>query len=147
MSYSADWDSPRGGRSGQPCSKRSPPADPPSDLHEDFAEAATLTPDGPAAALDGTSDISLDEFMRTDTFEAPIPGIVNDDDDDATLMPDAVGPLGGVPAIDDVFDITGEGTIPPVSPDADGDARGDADDDDDDDNDNDDAEAPTRFND
>ncbi|MGR8920425.1 MAG: FHA domain-containing protein, partial [Gammaproteobacteria bacterium] len=111
--------------------------------NEDFAEAETLTPEGPAA-LDGTSDISLDEFMRTDTFEAPIPGIVNDDDDDATLMPDAVGPMGAAPAIDDVFDITGEGTIPPVSPNADADAGG-ADDDDDDDEDE--AEAPTRFSD
>lgn len=87
-------------------------------------EAVTLLPSAvsPQGALEGTSDISIDDFMKTDSFEVPIPGL--GDDEDATLMP------GEVPAIDDVFDLTAEGTIPPVSPIA------DADDDDD---------APTQF--
>ena len=113
--------------------------EPSNDSNEDFAEAETLSPGGPPSGLEGTSDISLDDFMRTDSFETPLLG-GSDDDEDATLMPDQVAPVGDAPAIDDVFDITGEGTIPPVRPDEDeGGPDGEGDDDDD-------SEAPTRFN-
>ena len=105
----------------------------PVDDDEDFSESATLAPsdvygDDPLSA---TSDISVDDFMQTDSFEAPVPGFENDDDEDATLMPNQV-PASGTPAIDDVFDITGDRTIPPEEP-------GGGDDEDDD------SEAPTEF--
>jgi len=89
------------------------PVPPPTE--DDFSESETLLP----AALSGdglnsTSDISLDEFMRTDSFEPAIPGVADDDDQDSTLLPSQV-PSRPV-AIDDVFDVTAEGTIPPVDP-------------------------------
>ncbi len=131
-----------------------PPVDP--DFGTDFDEGPTAMPDPPPPAadddvdpesatlvpgdaygdppLEGTSDISLDEFMRTDSFDAPLAGFEDDDSEDATLMPEQVTPAEpSVPAIDDVFDITGNRTIPPPAPE------------DDDDAEDDDSEAPTRF--
>ena len=94
---------------------------------DDFSESETLLPVAPGTVADyqQTRDISLDEFMNTGSFDPPIPGAADLDDEDATLMPNMVPdrPL----AIDDVFDVTAEGTIPPV--------RRDADDDDEDDHD------------
>ena len=92
---------------------------------DDFSESETLLPVAPGADHQPTRDISLDEFMNTGSFDPPIPGVAAPDDEDATLMPNMVPdhPL----AIDDVFDVTAEGTIPPV--------RRGADDDDEDDHD------------
>ena len=100
----------------------------------EFSESATLLPNQPYAEdpLNETSDISIDEFMRTDSFEASEIGYDNDDSEDATLLPDHVQTQTSTPAIDDVFDITGNRTIPPVRA---------ADDDDDEP----DPEAPTKF--
>ena len=67
-------------------------------------------------------DISLDAFMNTDSFDEAPPGSIDFDEDDATLLPHQV------PDIDDVFDVTAEGTIAPVD-------RKLVDDDDDDDDD------------
>ena len=67
-------------------------------------------------------DISLDAFMNTDSFDEAPPGGIDFDEDDATLLPHQV------PDIDDVFDVTAEGTIAPVD-------RKLVDDDDDDDHD------------
>lgn len=94
------------------------------DADED-AEAVTLLPNvvSGSAGLEATSDISVDDFMKTDSFEIPLPGMV-DDADDATLLPADVPPVAGA-AFDDIFDVTAEGTIPPVLP-----ARGGDDDDD-----------------
>ena len=113
-----------------------------ADNVEDFSESATLLPAsmGNVDKLGETSDISLDEFMRTDSFDAPVAGLEADESDDATLLPDDVG---GAPAIDDVFDITGEGTIPPADA-PDEDANDVADDDAGDDDE--DSEGPTVFN-
>jgi hypothetical protein len=73
--------------------------------------------------------------MQTDSFEVPVPGIDEDDSEDATLMPDQVAaPSDSQPAIDEVFDITGDRTVPP------GAALADDDEDDDDD-----SESPTKF--
>ena len=47
--------------------------------------------------------------MNTDSFDEPM-GNGDFEEDDATLLPHQV------PDIDDVFDVTAEGTIPPVSP-------------------------------
>ncbi len=112
-----------------------------ADNEEDFSESATLQPAsmGQIDQLEQSSDISLDEFMRTDSFEAPIAMPDVDDSDDATLLPDQVGQA---PAIDDVFDITGEGTIPPVATPQQGDDEADDDAADDDE----DSEGPTLFN-
>ncbi len=81
---------------------------------DDFSESETLLPVFPAAAAEsGGVDISLDAFMDTDSFDEQGPDATNADDD-ATLMPQQVPerPL----AIDDVFDVTAEGTIAPVRP-------------------------------
>ena len=81
---------------------------------EEFSESQTLLPVSPAAAGQSQGvDISLDVFMDTDSFDQHEPGTA-DLDDDATLMPQQVPdrPL----AIDDVFDVTAEGTIAPVRP-------------------------------
>lgn len=89
------------------------------ELDDELSESETLLPGAALAdaGLGNTSDISLDEFMRTDSFEVPLPGFIDSDDDaDATLMPDQVAPSGQRPlAIDDVFDVTAEGAIPPVA--------------------------------
>ena len=81
---------------------------------EEFSESQTLLPVSPAAAGQTQGvDISLDVFMDTDSFDEQGPGTA-DLDDNATLMPEQVPdrPL----AIDDVFDVTAEGTIAPVRP-------------------------------
>ena len=81
---------------------------------EEFSESQTLLPVSPAAAGQTQGvDISLDVFMDTDSFDEQGPASTNSDDD-ATLMPEQVPdrPL----AIDDVFDVTAEGTIAPVRP-------------------------------
>ena len=104
---------------------------------EDSSESSTLRPGEVYAddELNATADISLDEFMQTDSFEVPLPGIDEDDSEDATLMPEQVAaPRDSQPAIDDVFDITGDRTIPPGAPLAD-----------DDDDDDEDSESPTKF--
>ncbi|MCZ6771855.1 MAG: VWA domain-containing protein [Proteobacteria bacterium] len=102
----------------------------------DFRESETLLPASLTGdeneTLEATSDISLDEFMRTDSFETPLVDFEETDSEDATLMPEQVTEA---PAIDDVFDITAEGTLPAVKPD---DAE-------DDDSPDDDAEGPTVF--
>lgn len=90
-------------------------------VDDEFTESETMVPVHPASAAsddyeppeEATADISIDDFMRTDSFEAPVPGLA-DDDEDATLMPHQV-PNRPV-AIDDVFDVTAEGTIAPVNP-------------------------------
>ena len=112
-----------------------------ADEVQDFGESATLQPAsmGDVGKHGETSEISLDEFMRTDSFDAPVAGLEADESDDATLLPDDVGEA---PAIDDVFDITGEGTIPPAAPEVD--ANDVADDDAGDDDE--DSEGPTVFN-
>jgi pSer/pThr/pTyr-binding forkhead associated (FHA) protein len=105
---------------------------------EDTGESSTLLPGSAYVddALDATADISLDEFMRTDSFDVPLPGMepVDDESEDATLMPNQVGTSNTYAAaqIDDVFDLTGERTVPPAAS---------TDDDDEDD----DSEAPTEF--
>ena len=85
-----------------------------------------------------SGNISLDEFMRTDSFEAPLADIDEDDSDDMTLMPDEVPPGANstAPVIDDVFDITGDQVIEP-EPEPE---PKDGDDDEDDD-----SESPTEF--
>ena len=102
----------------------------------DFRESETLLPASLTGdeneTLEATSDISLDEFMRTDSFETPLVDFEETDSEDATLLPEQVTEA---PAIDDVFDITAEGTLPAVKPD---DAE-------DDDSPDDDAEGPTVF--
>ncbi|MGE0483079.1 MAG: VWA domain-containing protein [Gammaproteobacteria bacterium] len=113
------------------------PLTPPPAAVEEFAESETLLPGTPYTDDEyaaTSSEISLDEFMRTDSFEVPGFGGDGDDADDATLMPDDVpsGPVSA-PVIEDVFDITGEGTVPPV--------RGRDDEDDDEDG----SEDPTLF--
>ena len=108
------------------------------DDEEEFSESATLAPASmnEVDQLGETSDISLDEFMRTDSFEVPVADLDAEDSDDATLLPNQVGEA---PAIDDVFDITDNGTIEPVGvPEAD-------DDDAVDDGDDEDSEGPTVF--
>ena len=80
---------------------------------DDFSESETLLPVSPAVADQGGVDISLDAFMDTDSFDQPGPDTAAVDDD-ATLMPQQV-PERGL-AIDDVFDVTAEGTIAPVRP-------------------------------
>ena len=118
------------------------PAPPMPTRLQDFGESATLQPAsmGDVGKHGETSEISLDEFMRTDSFDAPVAGLEADESDDATLLPDDVGEA---PAIDDVFDITGEGTIPPAdAPEVD--ANDVADDDAGDDDE--DSEGPTVFN-
>ena len=72
------------------------------------------------------------EFMRTDSFETPLVDFDETDSEDATLMPEQVPEA---PEIEDVFDITGEGVLPPVKSD---DAEGD-------DSPNDDAEGLTVY--
>lgn len=108
---------------------------PPDGDDEDFSESATMTPGDVYKddALSATTDISVDDFMKTDSFEVPVPDIDSDEDEDATLLPSQVPPSGaGAPAIDDVFDITGDRTMPPEPRD-------------DDDEDDDASEAPTKF--
>ena len=108
-------------------------ADGDDEEEEEFSESATLAPASmnEVDQLGETSDISLDEFMRTDSFEVPVADLDAEDSDDATLLPNQVGEA---PAIDDVFDITGDGTIEPVGvPEAD-------------DDDDEDSEGPTVFN-
>ena len=81
---------------------------------DDFSESATLLPVSPAAAAQSEGvDISLDAFMDTDSFDQRGPDTA-DAVDDATLMPQQV-PERAL-AIDDVFDVTAEGTIAPVRP-------------------------------
>lgn len=92
---------------------------------DDDSESATLMPGAmhaPDEALEATSDISLDDFMRTETFDGPVLGLESDvdDGDDRTLMPNQVPErTSSVPAIDDVLDLTAEQTIQPVGPDDD----------------------------
>jgi hypothetical protein len=77
--------------------------------HDDFSESETMLPVSPSVANQTQGvDISLDAFMNTDSFDTPLPGTADFDEDDATLLPHQV------PDIDDVFDVTAEGTIPPV---------------------------------
>ena len=111
---------------------------------EESAEAATLQPPGMEAEdnLASTADISLDDFMDTRTFladeiDAPPSPEEIEPGEDVTLMPEQVGVA---PAIDDVFDITGEisnKTSPPGGP--------PAPDDDTPEEDDDDSESPTVF--
>ncbi|MEQ8661017.1 MAG: FHA domain-containing protein, partial [Gammaproteobacteria bacterium] len=116
-----------------------------SSFDEDFTESETLLPNAPEVDTGGAragSDISLDEFMETETFEAvrPVSDFFDDEGDDegddATLQPVQLG--GGHDAVGDFFDVTSEGTIPPVEP------RDDRFDDDDDEPDDDD-DPRTRF--
>lgn len=82
---------------------------------DEFTESETMLPVSPSVANQTQGvDISLDSFMNTDSFDEPM-GNADFDEDDATLLPHQV------PDIDDVFDVTAEGTIPPVSPKRDGD--------------------------
>jgi len=82
---------------------------------DEFRESETLLPEsltgGENQTLEATSDISLDEFMRTDSFETPLVDFDETDSEDATLMPEQVPEA---PEIEDVFDITGEDVLPPV---------------------------------
>ncbi len=81
---------------------------------DDFSESETLLPVSPeVAARSGGVDISLDAFMDTDSFDQPGPDAA-DADQDATLMPEQVADR--TLAIDDIFDVTAEGTIAPVRP-------------------------------
>ena len=81
---------------------------------DDFSESETLLPVSPeVAARSGGVDISLDAFMDTDSFDQPGPDSA-DADQDATLMPEQVADR--TLAIDDIFDVTAEGTIAPVRP-------------------------------
>ena len=83
---------------------------------DDFSESETLLPVSPdVAARSGGVEISLDAFMDTDSFDQQGP----DADQDATLMPEQV--VDRTLAIDDIFDVTAEGTIAPVRPDVDDD--------------------------
>ncbi len=84
---------------------------PAADEFDEFSEGETMLPVSPAVAHQTQGvDISLDAFMNTDSFDDPPLGNGDfDDEDDATLLPHQV------PDIDDVFDVTAEGTIPPVS--------------------------------
>lgn len=105
-----------------PAVQFTPQAPAPAPLDE-FTESETMLPVSPSVANQTQGvDISLDSFMNTDSFDDPPGGLGDFDEDDATLLPHQV------PDIDDVFDVTAEGTIPPV-------ARKLADEDDDDDND------------
>ncbi len=84
------------------------------------ADSVTLLPGvvSRSSVLEATSDISVDDFMKTDSFEIPLPGMSDDDigdDGDATLLPGEV-PALSAGALNDVFDVTAEGTIPPVPP-------------------------------
>ena len=109
---------------------------PPRALPDDFGDAETLLP-GAAMVDEGggaPNDVSLDEFMRTDSFDVPEPAFADDGDEQATLLPEQVR-RAAQPDIEDVFDITAEGTIPPVRS-----GRGSSSDDDDDDDD-----APTQI--
>ena len=77
---------------------------------DEFTESETMLPVSPSVANQTQGvDISLDSFMNTDSFDEPM-GNADFEEDDATLLPHQV------PDIDDVFDVTAEGTIPPVSP-------------------------------
>ena len=77
---------------------------------DEFTESETMLPVSPSVANQTQGvDISLDSFMNTDSFDEPM-GNGDFEEDDATLFPHQV------PNIDDVFDVTAEGTIPPVSP-------------------------------
>ena len=77
---------------------------------DEFSESETMLPVSPSVANQTQGvDISLDSFMNTDSFDEPM-GNGDFEEDDATLLPYQV------PDIDDVFDVTAEGTIPPVSP-------------------------------
>ena len=103
---------------------------------DEFREAETLLPESLTGdenqTLEATSDISLDEFMRTDSFETPLVDFDETDSEDATSMPEQVPEA---PEIEDVFDIRGEGVLPPVK----------SDDAEDDDSPDDDAEGLTVF--
>ncbi|MEZ5460050.1 MAG: hypothetical protein R3E65_12360 [Steroidobacteraceae bacterium] len=91
-----------------------------ADLDEAFTESETLVPGSPEAidgAADAADDISLDEFMETETFDAALrerDAFAGEDGDDATLRPEDV--VTDLPSMDDFFDVTSEGTIPPVDP-------------------------------
>ncbi len=91
-----------------------------ADLDEAFTESETLVPGSPEAidgAADAADDISLDEFMETETFDASLrerDAFADEDGDDATLRPEDV--VTDLPSMDDFFDVTSEGTIPPVDP-------------------------------
>lgn len=75
----------------------------------EFSESETMLPVSPSQANQTQGvDISLDAFMNTDSFDETPPGGIDFDEDDATLLPHQV------PDIDDVFDVTAEGTIAPV---------------------------------
>ena len=77
---------------------------------DEFSEWETMLPVSPSVANQTQGvDISLDSFMNTDSFDEPM-GKGDFEEDDVTLLPHQV------PDIDDVFDVTAEGTIPPVSP-------------------------------
>ncbi len=77
---------------------------------DEFSESETMLPVSPSAANQTQGvDISLDAFMNTDSFDDTAPGVSVFDEGDATLLPHEV------PDIDDVFDVTAEGSIPPAS--------------------------------
>lgn len=66
----------------------------PSD--DEDGESVTLLPSSVprGADLEATTGISIDDFMKTDSFEPPVPGMAEDDfNEDATLLP------GQVPAL------------------------------------------------
>ena len=89
---------------------------------DDFSESATLLPVSPGDSGHGV-DISLDAFMDTDSFDQQAPA--GEQDGDATLLPQHVSDRAL--AIDDVFDVTAEGTIAPVRPSDDDDDEDDHD--------------------
>jgi len=101
----------------------------PADFDAAFTESETLVPTSPDAVDGGTEaerDISLDEFMQTETFDGALrerDAFADEDGDDATLRPEDV--VTDLPSMDDFFDVTSEGTIPPVDPRADGDDEDD----------------------
>ncbi len=89
-----------------PAAQFAPSAPPPVD---EFSESETMLPVSPSVANQTQGvDISLDSFMNTDSFDEPMTS-GDFEEDDATLLPHQV------PDIDDVFDVTAEGTIPPAS--------------------------------
>jgi len=93
-----------------PAAQFAPRAPAPAPL-EEFSESETMLPVSPSVANQTQGvDISLDAFMNTDSFDEPPAGggLLDDEEDDATLLPHQV------PDIDDVFDVTSEGTIPPA---------------------------------
>ncbi|MEQ9058480.1 MAG: VWA domain-containing protein [Gammaproteobacteria bacterium] len=88
-------------------------------FEDEFTEAETLLPNAPesdAASGDATgAEVSLDDFMQTESFDARAAAAGGFfDEDDATLQPEPA--VDADSAVGDFFDVTSEGTIPPVEP-------------------------------